>query len=136
MSILPGPKSTSKSHPVRNTHTYRIQKHSCQEHQCHADHAHLSRQEHQHVSHSLRRHVDICAAPFECTAGKTSQQVQIYGSTAYVPQAPFILGGTVRDNIMFGREYDEARYRVAVQAAQLEPDLAQLPAGDMTELGE
>jgi hypothetical protein len=71
-----------------------------------------------------------------CHAGKGSQQVSVIGSTAYVPQAPFILGGTVRDNIMFGREYDEARYRVAVQAAQLEPDLAQLPAGDMTELGE
>lgn len=74
--------------------------------------------------------------PVTCAADKTSQQVQIYGSTAYVPQAPFILGGTMRDNILFGREYDEARYRVAVQAAQLEPDLAQLPAGDMTELGE
>lgn len=71
-----------------------------------------------------------------CTAGKGSQQVSVIGSTAYVPQAPFILGGTMRDNILFGREYDEARYKVAVQAAQLEPDLAQLPAGDMTELGK
>lgn len=69
-------------------------------------------------------------------AGKGNQQVSVIGSTAYVPQAPFILGGTVRDNILFGREYDEERYGVAVQAAQLEPDLAQLPAGDMTELGE
>lgn len=64
------------------------------------------------------------------------QQVSVIGSTAYVPQSPFILGGTVRDNIMFGRQYDEERYRRAVQAAQLEPDLAQLQAGDMTELGE
>lgn len=53
-----------------------------------------------------------------------------------VLQAPFILGGTVRDNILFGRPYDEERYRLAVQAAQLEADLAMLPAGDMTELGK
>lgn len=64
------------------------------------------------------------------------QQVSLIGSTAYVPQSPFILGGTVRDNILFGRQYDEERYRRAVQAAQLEHDLAQLQAGDMTELGE
>jgi len=51
-------------------------------------------------------------------------------------QAPFILGGTVRDNILFGRPYEEERYRLAVQAAQLEADLAMLPAGDMTELGK
>jgi ABC-type transport system involved in cytochrome bd biosynthesis fused ATPase/permease subunit len=71
-----------------------------------------------------------------CFAVKSSQQVAVVGSTAYVPQAPFILGGTVRDNILFGRPYEEERYRIAVQAAQLEADLAQLQAGDMTELGE
>lgn len=58
------------------------------------------------------------------------------GTTAYVPQSPFILGGTVRENILFGRQYEEEPYNTAVQAAQLGPDLAQLPAGDMTELGE
>ena len=42
----------------------------------------------------------------------------------------------MRDNILFGKPYDEGRYRVAVQAAQLEADLAMFPAGDMTELGE
>lgn len=41
----------------------------------------------------------------------------------------------MRDNILFGKPYDEQRYSVAVQAAQLETDLAMLPAGDMTELG-
>lgn len=42
----------------------------------------------------------------------------------------------MRDNILFGRPYEEERYRLAVQAAQLEADLAMLPAGDMTELGK
>jgi ATP-binding cassette subfamily C (CFTR/MRP) protein 1 len=42
----------------------------------------------------------------------------------------------VRENILFGRPYDAARYQLSVAAAQLEPDLAMLPGGDMTELGE
>jgi len=63
-------------------------------------------------------------------------QVQVWGSTAYVPQAPFILGGTIRDNVIFGREFEQQRYHAAVTAAQLEADFAALPGGDMTELGE
>eukprot|EP00775_Hariotina_reticulata_P004375 gene4375-4628_t len=62
-------------------------------------------------------------------------QVQVWGSTAYVPQAPFILGGTIRDNVIFGRPFEQQRYRAAVSAAQLEADFVALPGGDMTELG-
>lgn len=32
------------------------------------------------------------------------------GSIAYVPQVAWILSGTVRDNILFGREYDPRRF--------------------------
>jgi ABC-type multidrug transport system fused ATPase/permease subunit len=64
------------------------------------------------------------------------QQVHLHGSTAYVPQAPFILGGTVRENILFGRPWDAAKYAAAVAGAQLEHDFEQLPGGDETELGE
>lgn len=41
-----------------------------------------------------------------------------------------------QDNILFGEEYEEERYRRVVEACALEADVAQLPAGDMTELGE
>ena len=57
------------------------------------------------------------------------------GRISYVPQAAFILGGTVRDNILFGCDYDEERYCTAVAAACLETDFLSLPAGDATELG-
>lgn len=50
-------------------------------------------------------------------------------------QAPFVLAGTVRDNILFGRPFDAARYAACVAAAALEADFAQLPGGDATELG-
>lgn len=31
----------------------------------------------------------------------------LHGSVAYVPQAPFVLGGSIRDNILFGRPWDQ-----------------------------
>ncbi|KIY96166.1 hypothetical protein MNEG_11795 [Monoraphidium neglectum] len=61
---------------------------------------------------------------------------RIEGSVALVPQAPFVLAGSVRDNILFGLPYEEGRYSRAVRAACLEQDFEALPAGDATELGE
>ena len=59
----------------------------------------------------------------------------------YVSQTPWILNASVRDNIVFvgqrdAKEVNEARYRETVSACALEPDLAVLPAGDATEIGE
>ena len=42
----------------------------------------------------------------------------------------------VRDNVTFGREYDESRWNEAVDACCLEADLAMLPGGADTEIGE
>jgi ABC-type multidrug transport system fused ATPase/permease subunit len=33
----------------------------------------------------------------------------INGTLAYVPQAAFIYGGTVRDNILFGNDFEQTR---------------------------
>ena len=57
-------------------------------------------------------------------------------STPYVPQESFIMNDTVRNNILFGNEMNEERYQAAVKSCQLEDDLAQLPGGDLTEIGE
>jgi len=42
----------------------------------------------------------------------------------------------VRDNILFGQEFEQSRYNEAVDAANLGPDLEALPGGDQTELGD
>ncbi|KAF9977214.1 hypothetical protein BGZ73_006687 [Actinomortierella ambigua] len=55
---------------------------------------------------------------------------------AYVAQQAWIINATVRDNILFGNTLDQARYDHIVFACGLEPDLAMLPAGDQTEIGE
>ncbi|KAF9306091.1 Multidrug resistance-associated protein 1 [Mortierella antarctica] len=58
------------------------------------------------------------------------------GRIAYVPQHAWILNATLRDNILFGRPYDRERYKHILFACGLEPDIAMLPAGDATEIGE
>jgi hypothetical protein len=46
------------------------------------------------------------------------------------------MAASLRDNILFQAPYDEARYNNVINACALNQDLAELPAGDMTELGE
>lgn len=41
-----------------------------------------------------------------------------------------------RDNILFGKPYNEKKYEKAIFDACLNSDLAMLPDGDMTEIGE
>jgi ABC-type bacteriocin/lantibiotic exporter with double-glycine peptidase domain len=62
--------------------------------------------------------------------------VTIDGSLAYVEQNAWIQNCSIRDNILFNRPMDRARYINTIISCQLESDLAILPAGDMTEIGE
>ncbi len=48
----------------------------------------------------------------------------------------WIQNATVKQNILFGAVYDEARYRTAIRVSALERDLQILPDGDETEIGE
>jgi len=67
---------------------------------------------------------------------KVSGSVNINASLAYIPQQAWIQNCSLRDNILFGKSYDEARYNRVVDACALTPDLAMLPGGDSTEIGE
>lgn len=48
----------------------------------------------------------------------------------------WIQNTTVKENILFGKDYDEKRYNDTIYACSLESDLEILPAGDQTEIGE
>ncbi|KAJ1856297.1 hypothetical protein GGH12_004868 [Coemansia sp. RSA 1822] len=67
---------------------------------------------------------------------KCNGSVRIRGSIAYVPQQAWILNATLRDNILFGSQFDQEFYERVIDACALRPDLDMLPAGDMTEIGE
>ena len=60
----------------------------------------------------------------------------IQGSVAYVPQQSWIQNGTIKENILFGSEFDEKKYQQVLEACALLPDLEVLPGGDMAEIGE
>ncbi|XP_074845818.1 ATP-binding cassette sub-family C member 10 isoform X2 [Carettochelys insculpta] len=51
-------------------------------------------------------------------------------------QEPWIQFTTVRENILFGRDYDARFYHEVLEACALSDDLNILPAGDQTEVGE
>ncbi|KAJ3272398.1 hypothetical protein HDV01_005581 [Terramyces sp. JEL0728] len=55
---------------------------------------------------------------------------------AYVGQKPWILSGSIRENILFGREYDERWFRQVVHACALERDFQLFPFGENTVIGE
>ncbi|KAI9345493.1 P-loop containing nucleoside triphosphate hydrolase protein [Zopfochytrium polystomum] len=75
-----------------------------------------------------------------------SGRVAVFGSIAYAPQQPWILTDTVEGNVAFASSSAgdslrtagerERRMQYAVTAAALEKDLAQLPKGKQTLIGE
>ncbi|KAF5392368.1 hypothetical protein D9757_001460 [Collybiopsis confluens] len=67
---------------------------------------------------------------------RTSGSVKFGGSCGYCGQSAWIQNATIRENICFGRPFDEERYWKAIKDSCLEPDLEILPSGDLTEVGE
>ncbi|XP_024018043.1 putative ABC transporter C family member 15 [Morus notabilis] len=67
---------------------------------------------------------------------KLSGSVKISGTKAYVPQTPWILTGNIRENILYGNEYDSAKYDRTVKACALMKDFELFSCGDQTEIGE
>ena len=54
---------------------------------------------------------------------------------SYACQDPWIMNGTIRDNIIFYGKYDKERYNQVVNACQLDKDFENLKHGDLTEVG-
>lgn len=63
-------------------------------------------------------------------------RVVVRGEVVYCAQEPWIQNRTLKDNILFGRPFDQALYEQVLSACALGADLEQLPAGDATEIGE
>ncbi|KAG9326974.1 hypothetical protein KVV02_001924 [Mortierella alpina] len=56
--------------------------------------------------------------------------VRVYGNMAYVAQQAWIVNATLKDNIVFGNVFDQAKYDHIIMACGLLPDIAMLPAGE------
>jgi len=62
--------------------------------------------------------------------------IQLFGDLSFVEQQAWIQNMTLRDNVLFGSEFDKQKYVETMLACQLEPDLKEMAAGDLTEIGE
>lgn len=67
---------------------------------------------------------------------KLKGRVNTLGSIAYVSQQAWIQNATLRDNIIFGKTFDQKLYDRVVVACALKQDIEMLPGGDQTEIGE
>ena len=66
----------------------------------------------------------------------TEGNVQCCGTTAYVPQMPWVFSGTLRENILFGRPFDSDKFIQTIRACALEEDIQGFPDKDQAIVGE
>ncbi|EMC91328.1 hypothetical protein BAUCODRAFT_39495 [Baudoinia panamericana UAMH 10762] len=67
---------------------------------------------------------------------KTDGSMTLGASRAFCPQYAWIQNATVKQNIIFGQEFNKQWYNDVIDACALRPDLEMLPSGDLTEIGE
>lgn len=65
-----------------------------------------------------------------------SGSIDIHGSISYANQESWVFAASIRQNILFGEEYDRHRYNVVVQSCALLRDFEQFEKGDLTIVGE
>ena len=63
-------------------------------------------------------------------------RVTINGSMSLVTQKPWIVNDTVRNNIVFGKEYNRKKYQEVIHYASLKRDFELFTHGDKTMIGE
>lgn len=62
--------------------------------------------------------------------------INLDGSFAYVPQQAWLQNSSLRDNILFGKPFNEEDYSRVIKACALATDMNILSSGDQTEIGE
>ena len=94
---------------------------------------------------------DLIAVVGKVGSGKTTFISSLLGETytkgrtifikeglrlSYVEQDPFITSDTLKNNVLFGLDYNEAKFKRVVELACLSEDLLQLVKGAETLIGE
>lgn len=75
--------------------------------------------------------LNAMAGAMRCELG----EIDINGDLLFCG-VPWIQNSTIRENIIFGSEFDQRFYDKVIHACSLQMDLDSLPGGDFTEVGE
>ncbi|KAF2882882.1 hypothetical protein ILUMI_23292 [Ignelater luminosus] len=62
--------------------------------------------------------------------------LEVNGKLSYASQEPWVFAATIRQNIIFGQNYDPKRYNDVIQVCAFEKDLKQFPDGDLSIVGD
>uniref|UniRef100_A0A7N8XUN0 Multidrug resistance-associated protein 4 n=1 Tax=Mastacembelus armatus TaxID=205130 RepID=A0A7N8XUN0_9TELE len=62
--------------------------------------------------------------------------LKVKGQLTYAAQQPWVFPGTIRSNILFGKELNAQKYERVIKACALKRDLELLPHGDQTLIGD
>ncbi|XP_041940167.1 ATP-binding cassette sub-family C member 4-like isoform X1 [Alosa sapidissima] len=62
--------------------------------------------------------------------------VKVKGELTYASQQPWIFPGTIRSNILFGKELNPQKYERVLRACALKRDMELLPDGDLEVIGD
>uniref|UniRef100_A0A8D0H493 Multidrug resistance-associated protein 4 n=1 Tax=Sphenodon punctatus TaxID=8508 RepID=A0A8D0H493_SPHPU len=62
--------------------------------------------------------------------------INVKGRIAYVSQQPWVFSGTIRSNILFGKEYVKEKYEKVLKVCALKKDVQLLKDGDLTMIGD
>lgn len=77
---------------------------------------------------------NLTSAGASTSSSAASMSLSLSKAVALVPQTTWIITGTMRDNIVFGRAFDAEWYQTVVNACALDHDFAQFPEGDATHV--
>uniref|UniRef100_A0A8C7TML5 Multidrug resistance-associated protein 4 n=1 Tax=Oncorhynchus mykiss TaxID=8022 RepID=A0A8C7TML5_ONCMY len=62
--------------------------------------------------------------------------LRVKGQLTYASQQPWVFPGTIRSNILFGKELHPQKYEKVLRACALKRDMELLPDGDLTVIGD
>ena len=71
----------------------------------------------------------------KCLSGGSTLKTH-FKEIAFVPQQVWLMNATIRENILFGQDLHENKYKKVLHCCSLVQDLDTLPAKDLTEVGE
>ncbi|RCI12304.1 hypothetical protein L249_0745 [Ophiocordyceps polyrhachis-furcata BCC 54312] len=83
-----------------------------------------------------RLHQPLTSRRSEWPSRPSGDPFSLYPMAAYCPSPPWIQNKTIRDNITFGLPFDYTRYKDALEAVDLLPQLPTLWRGDLTIAGD